>query len=101
MYHYDERDISDYVTRMRRCIQFERFRIEPQWAPGTGDIEGFCHDEVVRQFHDTKVRNDGGVRVEWMLSAWQYAQRAAEHGLPTTQDILALGALVEPHHNST
>lgn len=101
MYHYDERDITDYVFRMRSARQFQMFNIEPQWAPGTGDIEGFCHDEVVRQFHDTKVKSDGGVRIEWMLSAWQYAQRAAEKGLPTVQDILALGALVEPSMNST
>lgn len=100
MYHHDARDIEEYVTRMKDARQFKMFGIEPQWAPGTGDIEGFCHDEVIRQFHNTKVKSDGGVRVEWMLSAWQCAQRQAAHGLPTVDDILALGKLVEPHQNS-
>ena len=107
MYHHDERDVAEYQERMKTARQFKMFHTEPSWIPGTGDIEGFCRDEVVRQFHDPSVRDDGGVRVGWMHAAWEYAQRASqghpdvEYLLSTTEDILALGALVEPKVNST
>lgn len=91
---------SEYITRMRRSRQFSFFGITPQWRPRDKDIEGFVHDEVVRQFHDTRVWEDGGVRVEGMLNAWHYAQ-GRERNTPTVEDILKLGALVEPKYNAT
>jgi hypothetical protein len=91
----------DYANRMRRVRPFQFFGIEPQWNPEErGDIEGFVHDEVVRQFHDTRVWDDGGKRIEYMLDAWYYAQGEA-HNLPTLEDILKLGAKVEPSYNAT
>jgi len=89
---------DNYVVRMRKCRQFQFFGITPQWHPEEKDIEGFCHDEVVRQFHDTRDWNDGGKRVEYMLDAWYYAQTLAIH-TPTVQDIKTLGARVEPKDN--
>lgn len=88
-----------YDQRMRDARQFKFFGIRPVWQIGKGDIEGFIHDEVVRQSHDTRVRDDGGVRVEWMLDAWHYAQ-AEERRTPTVDDILILGAKVEPKYNA-
>jgi hypothetical protein len=89
-----------YLHRMRNCRSFQHLGITPEWFPGTGDIEGFIHDEVVRQGHDTRVRADGGVRIEWMQAAWEYAQRSSEV-FPDVQDILALGVFIEPSQNST
>lgn len=97
---YVMNDHADYIQRMENSRQFTSFNIDPQWVPGVKDIKGFVHDEVVRQGHDPRIRTDGGVRVEWMLAAWEYAQRAATEGGPTINDILAMGTLVEPHHNS-
>lgn len=87
-----------YVHRMRNCRPFQFFGIHPEWFPGEKDVEGFIHDEVVRQFHDTRVREDGGVRIQWMEAAWEYAQRNS-NVTPTVQDIIKLGALVEPKKN--
>lgn len=87
-----------YEERMLQSRQFKYFGIKPLWRPGEGDIEGFCHDEVVRQFHDTRVKKDGGVRIEWMLDAWAYAQTHVLN-TPTIYDVLALGNKVEPHEN--
>jgi len=94
-------EFEDYKKRMlQECRQFSFFGIQPVWRPGEGDVEGFCHDEVVRQFHDTRVREDGGVRVEWMLDAWGYAEGRARLA-PSVEDVLKLGALVEPEYNAT
>lgn len=90
-----------YQERMKDCPQFKRFGIVPKWFPGTGDVDGFIHDEVVRQYHDTRLRDDGGIRVEWMRAAWSYAQRRAHLGDPDVPDILALGTLIEPYMNHT
>jgi hypothetical protein len=100
-FYYDERDVSGYLARMNNCKQFRFMSLHPRWIPGAGDIEGFCYDEVVRQFHNPRVRSDGGIRIDWMLSAWEYAQAAADdHDLPTVTDILTIGAKVEPHFNT-
>jgi len=88
----------NYAVRMRRAKQFSYFGIEPIWLPGEKDIEGFCHDEVVRQFHDTRIQEDGGVRVEGMINAWRYAEGQAVH-TPTIEDIQILGEYVEPDYN--
>ena len=88
----------DYVQKMRKVSAFQFFGIHPQWHPGQRDIEGFCHDEVVRQGHDTRDWHDGGKRIEYMLDAWHYAQAEALRS-PTLDDILKLGALVEPDYN--
>jgi len=96
----DEEIYQQYMQRMRNVRAFQFFGITPQWHPGVKDIEGFCHDEVVRQFHDTREWADGGKRVEQMLNAWRYAEARASH-TPTLEDILKLGALVEPEYNST
>lgn len=91
---------DEYAARMRKSRQFRFFGIEPVWRPGERDVEGFCHDEVVRQFHDPRDWHDGGRRIEQMMSAWEYAQRNASF-VPGAVDVLKLGALVEPEYNST
>jgi len=96
----EDEDYEDYVTRMRRARPFQFFGITPQWHPEQKDIDGFIHDEVVRQFHDTRVHEDGGVRIEGMRAAWDYAQTNARN-LPSVEDVRKLGALVEPKYNAT
>lgn len=88
-----------YLERMSACRPFLHFGIEPKWRPGEGDVEGFCHDEVVRQWHDTRVQEDGGVRVEWMTRAWNWARRYHEFGLGVP-DVVMLGRFVEKELNS-
>jgi len=90
---------DEYKDRMKRSPQFAHYGIEPQWHPGEGDIDGFCHDEVVRQFHDTRVPGDGGKRVDQMKRGWEYAQ-ASSGRKPDIDDILTIGHLVEPESNS-
>jgi hypothetical protein len=97
--------IEEYRERMRSSPQFARFGLEPLWLPGTKDIAGFVHDEVIRQWHDPRIKSDGGDRIGWMLNAWQYA---SNHGapvgrregvLPDSTDIILLGKQVEPREN--
>ena len=90
---------SDYIKAMKGCRQFQYFGIEPKWHPGDNDITGFCHDEVVRQFHDTRIWEDGGVRTQDMLNAWSYAESNARR-TPTLDDVLELGRRVEPDMNA-
>ena len=91
---------TTYEKRMLDSRQFQYFGIKPKWQIGKKDIEGFCHDEVVRQFHDTNDWDDGGKRVEYMLDAWHYAQTRERHA-PTDADVLTLGRRVEPDYNAT
>lgn len=104
---------KDYLDRMAGARQFRHFGIEPVWRPGEGDITGFCCDEVVRQFHDTRLESDGGRRVRWMRAAWDFALAQSGQGepvigaepkdlrLPDMDDILRIGATIEPGVNST
>lgn len=92
-------DKAEYDNRMRDNRSFRYFGITPKWRPGASDVEGFIHDEVVRQGHDTEVFADGGTRCVWMHNAWEYARTRKELP-PTLDDIRALGPLVEPHHNT-
>jgi len=96
----DNEEYIDYSNRMRKVRAFQFFGLTPLWHPGQKDVEGFCHDEVVRQFHDTKEWYDGGVRVEYMLNGWRYAEARAEL-TPTLDDVLKLGSLIEPKYNAT
>lgn len=89
-----------YLIQMKNCRQFNYFGIIPQWQPGEGDVDGFIHDEVVRQFHDPRVHDDGGVRVTWMTAAWHHAQRLSQFEKPTATMIESLGRLVEPKVNA-
>jgi hypothetical protein len=89
-----------YLERMKGSRQFEYFGIRPLWRPGEQDIMGFCHDEVVRQWHNTRVRSDGGIRVDWMMRAWDYARDKAKTGVrPDPDDIQRLAAYIEPDGN--
>lgn len=92
---------DEYLTRMATCPAFTRLSgVTPLWHPGEGDVPGFCHDEVVRQYHDPRVLADGGVRVEWMIEAWRFAEnRAFFDASPDLTDILHVGHLVEPRLN--
>jgi len=93
---------DDYRKRMMQdCRPFSFFGIYPEWHPGEKDIDGFIHDEVVRQFHDTRVKDDGGVRIDYMLQAWEYAQGlAARRSLwPAPGNILDIGGMIEPKEN--
>lgn len=106
-------DRQVYLERMADSSQFRSFGIEPRWHPGEGDIDGFCHDEVVRQFHDTRIEDDGGIRVRYMRMAWDYALVQSGQGPPALgassrearppemDDILKIGAYIEPSVNST
>jgi hypothetical protein len=93
-----ERLLGQYRVEMKRLPQFSKLGIEPLWIPGQGDVKGFCHDEVVRQYHDPRVPTDGGCRVAWMVQAWSYA-RAHRSRNPDAQDIITLGEVVEPEDN--
>lgn len=88
-----------YTDRMRNSTQFSYFGITPQWKPNEKDIDGFCHDEVVRQGHDPEVEDDGGKRVKWMRGAWSYAQRYA-HRPFGTNDALTIAQHIEPQVNA-
>jgi len=107
-----------YLQKMKSCRQFIMMDVEPKWIPGTGDIDGFIHDEVVRQFHDPRVESDGGCRIRWMRAAWDFALHQSGQGglllgvemsegislarhLPDMDDILRLGKTIEPGVNST
>ncbi len=94
-------DREEYLARMKGCPQFKYFDLQPEWWPGEKDVEGFIRDEVVRQYHDPRVRDDGGVRVAWMLHAWNYALHNGHGRAPSIEDVLALGAYVEPQMNAT
>ena len=92
---------EEYRKKMlQNCRQFSFFGIQPRWRPGEKDVEGFCHDEVVRQFHDTRDWPDGGKRVVQMEEAWAHAQSVA-YRMPTVSDVLLLGAMIEPEVNKT
>ena len=91
-------DYDLYSKRMQKVRSFSYFGIQPAWRPGEKDVEGFCHDEVVRQGHDTHDHHDGGVRWEYMVEAWRYAEARSEH-TPKMDDVLALGRMVEPDYN--
>jgi hypothetical protein len=98
-------DPEDYRKRMlRQCRQFSFFGIQPAWRPGEGDVEGFCHDEVVRQWHDPRDGNraEGGMlRIEWMLDAWRYAEGVAgRHVVIAMGNVLDIGAMIEPDYNA-
>jgi len=90
---------AEYLQRMKTCPAFKRVLYEPQWRPGEGDVRGFCHDEVTRQYHDTTRWEDGGIRVEWMIDAWCDADLRSEGGPPNVRDILDLGHIIEPEYN--
>jgi len=99
-FHLPVASETEYIERMHGCRPFRYFGLTPQWRPGRKDIEGFIHDEVVRQGHDPRVKDDGGVRVDGMRMAWEYATAVAATRLdPTVDDILAIGALIEPKKN--
>ena len=92
---------EDYRRKMlQNSRQFSYFGIQPQWHPGTKDVYGFCHDEVVRQFHDTREKDDGGKRVDYMFEAWGYAEECAERGwFPAPGNVLDIGGMIEPKYN--
>lgn len=48
---------------------------------------------------ECELQMSGERSVFWMVEAMQYAQERADQ-LPTEADVLALGALVEPHKNA-
>lgn len=55
------------------------------------DIIGFCAKEC-------ELQGSGEMSVAWMVDAWSYASDVSDR-VPTIEDILELGALVEPHKN--
>lgn len=91
---------NEYLERMLTSPQFRRFEVVPKWRPGEKDINGFIHDEVVRQWHDPRSNYDGGRRIKWMDAAWSYAINRASRGiLPDAHDIVKLGMITEPEEN--
>ena len=94
-------ELTEYRARMKDNYQFRTIGVEPRWVPGAGDIDGFIHDEVVRQFHDPRIEADGGRRVRWMRAAWDFALTQSAFGnLPDMDDILRLGKTIEPGMNA-
>lgn len=91
--------LVEYQQRMRKSPQFRALNIEPKWVPGTGDIDGFIHDEVVRQYHDPRIYDDGGIRVQGMQAAWQYARGLVDKRM-SPDDILSIAGRIEPKMNS-
>jgi len=91
---------DEYVARTAQLAQFSLYGIVPAWNPGTKDIDGFIHDEVVRQGHDPTIGKDGGVRISWMKNAWNYAQEHAREDI-TEHHILQVASRVEPGMNSS
>lgn len=89
---------EEYLERCRSSPQFERIGVEPMWRPGEGDVEGFVHDEVVRQGHDPRVESDGVIRIRGMLIAWAYARTMP--GPPRVKDVRQFAAFIEPEHNA-
>lgn len=61
----------------------------------------YIREEVRRQGHNLGDPNDGGVRVGWMAEAWRWASAKAEVALPTMQDAVNIGSMVEPYANAT
>ena len=90
--------IDDYQERMKQSPQFEHFGIKPAFKPGTGDIPGFIHDEIIRQFHNPTVQEDGGKRMDQMINGWNYAIKNSGRQ-PNLDDIHHIGHLVEPETN--
>lgn len=60
-------------------------------------IAAFCAGEVKRQGHLVFDPNDGGLRLAWMLYAWEFAalRFAAGEQRPSIETIQSLGRLVE------
>jgi len=83
---------------MRNSHWFRIFGIEPRFMPDTKDVEGFIWDEVVRQGHDPRIEEDGGIRCEWMQEAWDFAVENASEK-PQVAHIERIGTILEQGHN--
>jgi hypothetical protein len=78
-------------------IDSERF--SPSGQPWT--VPGYIQEEVRRQGHDLGNPADGGLRVQWMTDAWEWARRRSLASFqPTVADILEIGRRVEPAKNA-
>lgn len=96
------KEVAEYTRRMQHNTAFSRWGVTPQWTPGAHDVNGFIHDEVVRQGHNVNV-DEGKSRLTWMGLAWDLAMMISKERLPSHNDIIRLGAYIEagknsPHH---
>jgi len=91
---------NDYTERMAEQRYFKAFRVRPKWTPRQADVEGFIHDECVRQGWNPKTE-DGKRRIRYMTKAWEYAiERSARSFRPDLDDLLHIAYLIEPGENS-
>ena len=87
---------GQYLEAMATCRQFAYFGVLPVWNPEEPDIDGYIHDEVVRQGHDPNTYYDGELRINKMRMAWDYARKAAAiRKSPYTMDIIQMGRFIE------
>jgi len=64
-------------------------------------VRDFIEREVANQGHDLSDPDDGGIRVEWMMQAWEYAvAMEVKWGKPMITCITTLGVMVEPEKNA-
>lgn len=64
-------------------------------------VEAYIKEEVSRQGHDVNDPLDGGLRVQWMKTAWNWAyERSLHQKRPGLCDIIEVGRRVEPHFNA-
>lgn len=94
----ENQSLEDYLKSMQSSPNFARIQITPAWHPGQQDIDGYIHDEIIRQGHDPRVEEDGGRRIRQMRAAWDYAKQNA-HRQPTLEDIQQIASLIEPENN--
>lgn len=89
----------DYGLRMKQNPWFVAYGLDPKWVPGVADVDGFIHDEVVRQGWNPKT-HEGQQRIRWMNKAWEYAElQAARVFRPGIGNLLKLGYYIEPYEN--
>jgi hypothetical protein len=61
-------------------------------------VHQFIREEVQRQGHNLDDYGDGGRRVNWMHTAWDYAMDNSSRQ-PTLNDVIRMGHMIEPENN--
>lgn len=91
--------MTTYADRMRENYFFREYGLEPEFDPDDPTIEGFVHDEVVRQGWDLRTGR-GRVRLDYMAQSWHYARQEARFNrYPTEHNMVWVARFVEPQEN--
>lgn len=78
-----------------RAIKSADARVRASFSPEQMQVIKFCAEECRHQ-------ESGELSVYWMLKAWNYAlQRAKKSRTFTEENVLVLGALIEPKENKS